>query len=122
MWVNFGRRRGVTLVELLVVLVILGLSTSVVMLAWRQDVAPSAEMGELRRRIGEARRRAISSGRPQRLTFLLSRNGALTTPDQTDSDAAPYTVTALPDGGVLADYDLRFDRLLGTPLESAGAR
>ncbi len=115
-------RHGVTLIELLVVLLIVGITASVVHLAWSSPSAPSASADDLNRLIAHARREAIRSGRPQRVSFVLDEDGKLRDSTTPRAGAFARTVTALPDGGLLAADDLRFDRILGTPATPEGVR
>jgi prepilin-type N-terminal cleavage/methylation domain-containing protein len=85
--------RGVTMVELLVVLVLLGLMAGVVGLAWRPSPTRAAESPLI-----AARQRAIQSGIP--------------TPVQL-SDT--LTVIAMPDGSVIGAGALSIDPLTGAP-------
>jgi prepilin-type N-terminal cleavage/methylation domain-containing protein len=92
-----GLRRGVTLVELLVVLAIMTVMAAVVGLAappirhTDPDVATT--------RVAAARRVALSSGQPVSITVV--------------SQERPYAVTAYPDGAIIADSALAVDRLAG---------
>lgn len=90
--------RGLTLVELLVVLVLIGLSASVVGLALDTRTAPTA-VTSLHDLVTVARDSAIRAGRP--VTVRLRGRDA--------GDA----LTALPDGRVIADSALAIDRLSG---------
>ena len=93
-----AERRGVTLVELIVVLAILSVVASVTMLAFqRVDLTPKTESWESA--ISAARRTAIDSARVVSLTVRIG-----------DS---VYAATALPDGSVIADARLGIDRLSG---------
>lgn len=100
-----ARRRGVTLVELLVAIVIVGLLAGVVGLAVRRAPQPS-EAERLATDVADARRTALRDGRPATIEIRL--------------DGAPHAVTALPDGGVIADRVVRqrlgIDRLTGISL------
>jgi prepilin-type N-terminal cleavage/methylation domain-containing protein len=90
-------RGGVTLVELLVVLAILGVMAGVVGLA----VPPirRAPEGGAAARVARARQTAVASGRA--VTVSVSMDGR------------PRTATAFPDGSVVADSGLDVDRLSG---------
>lgn len=91
------QRKGVTLIELLVVLVILGLVSSVV------GFAPSAmerePVSDVEAAIAAARREALGSGSVVTIDVLI--------------DGRPRSVTALPDGSLVADPTLAVDRLSG---------
>ena len=89
--------RGVTLIELMVVLVVLGLMAGVVGLAWRPGRA-SQDKG--RDAISQARVQVIASGATVRLQVTL--------------EGQRVTVAALPDGSVIAPPDLHVDPLTGT--------
>ncbi|GEM_PF-3426542 len=92
-----GLRRGVTLVELLVVLAIMTVMAAVVGLAAPpiRHVDPDVATT----RVAAARRVALSSGQPVSITVV--------------SRERPYSVTAYPDGAVVADSALAVDRLAG---------
>jgi len=96
-------RTGMTLVELLVVLVLLGLTASVVSLSlerWDRP-APVDPFGEA---IAELRRAAIDSARALTRIVVV--------------DSAPRLVTALPDGSVLTSNE-SIDRFSGRPARRA---
>ena len=95
-------RRGVTLIELLIVVVVLGMVSSVAMLALPGKVAPP---DDTRHRIADARTRALRTGRPVSVVLQL--------------DSVFSLATAMPDGSVLADPMARIDRLTGQPLSSS---
>ena len=108
------RRGGVTLVELLVAIAIVGLLAGVVGLAARRAPQPG-EAERLATFVADARRTALRNGRPATIEIRL--------------DGAPHAITALPDGGMIADRVVRkrlgIDRLTGVVLptdESARAR
>lgn len=92
-------RAGTTLVELLVVLLVLGIATTIAGLAFhgsRTTPTPEATMvGE----IAAARREAIATGRDVPTMMLL--------------DGRPHAVTAHADGTVLADSLPALDPLSG---------
>jgi prepilin-type N-terminal cleavage/methylation domain-containing protein len=91
-------RRGVTLVELIVVLAILAVIAGVTTLAFRRaDTRPIAPAWVAA--IAAARRIALDSARTVALTITVG-----------DTVLA---ATALPDGSVVADARLAFDRLTG---------
>jgi prepilin-type N-terminal cleavage/methylation domain-containing protein len=94
-------RRGVTLVELLAVLALLGVATGVAGLAFR---APGLERptNELAfDRVASARHEAIVTGRSVSTTVVI--------------DGRPRAVTAHADGRVLADSMAALDALSGRP-------
>lgn len=98
-----GAPRGVTLVELIVVLAILGVTAAVAGLAFRApaelsnvDVVPTT--------VAEARARSITSGVSIRVEVSLS--------------GGPTVFTAYPDGSVVADAALGVDRLTGRSITS----
>ena len=86
---------GSTLLELIVTLAVMAVVAGVVALALRpRDAAhPAADP------VVEARRAAIAARRP--VTIDLVRDGRV------------FVLTALPDGGVIADADLGLDRFTG---------
>jgi prepilin-type N-terminal cleavage/methylation domain-containing protein len=94
-----GLRRGVTLVELLVVLVIMTVMAAVVSLAAPPIRRAGPDAGTTR--VAAARRAALSSGRTVSITVV--------------SHEHPYAVTAYPSGAVVADSALAVDRLAGVP-------
>ncbi len=94
------RRAGVTLAELMVVLVLLGLMAGVVGLAFQREHTPlSAGTGT--DRIAAARHEALSSGRTVRFQVTIGGRSV--------------TVAAFPDGRVIAPAELRVDVLTGMP-------
>lgn len=94
--IHVMKTRGVTLVELLVVLAILGLMATVVGLAWR----PEPARGEANPLIA-ARQQAIQSGVPTRV--------------QMTSGSDTVTVVAMPDGSVIGASALSINPLTGAP-------
>ena len=89
-------RRGVTLVELIVVLAIVAIIAGVTTLAFRRvDLRPS--VAPWVSALAAARRTAIDSDRVVTITV--------------SAGDAPHAATALPDGSVVTD--LRVDRLTG---------
>lgn len=104
-------RRGTTLLELLVVLVILGVIAGVTAAALgapAHDVATRDSVGAARARIQEARLQAGRAGHP--VPLVLTLEGRL------------IEVTAMPDGSVLGGEPLGLDRLSGAGTASAAAR
>jgi prepilin-type N-terminal cleavage/methylation domain-containing protein len=93
-------RVGVTLIELMVVLVLLSVIASVVTLAMR--VAPRARPEDAAvMRVLAARDTALRSGRPLTITVAIA--------------GVEHSATALPDGRVVADSAFHFDLLSGRP-------
>ena len=92
-WVG---RSGVTLTELMVVLVILGLMAGVVGLAWRPNPASRERRLDP---IAAARHEALQSGRPVRARISI--------------DGRSVAIAALPDGRIIAPARLRIDPLTG---------
>jgi prepilin-type N-terminal cleavage/methylation domain-containing protein len=99
---------GVTLVELLVVLTILGVIAGVAGLAMRR-ATPAHEIDPRRAAVAAARRLAIDSAR-------------VVTIDLGGDTAAGWRATAYPDGSVVADTGAGIERLSGTLQESRHAR
>jgi general secretion pathway protein H len=93
-------RAGATLVELLVVLAILGIAAGVVGLAHARLEAPDAE-SERAARVAAARREALETRRPVRLTL--------------ETDEGPAVLTLYPDGTARGDTAFRVDPLTGRP-------
>jgi prepilin-type N-terminal cleavage/methylation domain-containing protein len=90
--------RGLTLVEMLVVLALLGVVASIAAVALPPVAAPPASTAL--DSLATARRTAITSGRP--VTVVLS------------FDSGPARrVTAFPDGRVVADSDVPVDLFTG---------
>lgn len=106
-------RSGVTMIELLVVLAILGVLGGVVGLAVRNaaPVVPNSLEGA-QALVSAARREAIHEGRTVTLTVRLrsERSKRVTT----------HEVVALPDGSVIADSTLAIARLSGTVANAGG--
>lgn len=95
-----ARRTGVTLIELIVALAVLGAITTVVTVAiHRADPIPRQDPSLARAHA--ARTEAIATGRPQ--TFVIV--------------SAKHVIhgTAFPDGSVVADDVLHIDLLTGVP-------
>ena len=99
MMIRAMRTRGLTLVELLVVLTILGLMTGVVGLAWRRSLSPVDESPLM-----TARHQAIQSGIPTRVQL---------------SDT--LSVVVMPDGSVIGTGALHIDPLTGNPSSARDA-
>lgn len=91
-------RFGVTLVELVVALTLLGLMAAVVGVAIPRQSAPNP-IDQVARAIAHARQSAIDSGHVVTITIVVA--------------GLPHTATALPDGSVLADDALDVERLSG---------
>jgi prepilin-type N-terminal cleavage/methylation domain-containing protein len=90
-------RCGMTLVELLVTLAIMGALLGVVTLAVRRIAEPApADPYQI---VGDSLRAAASSGRPIPLHFVLH--------------GASVAATVFPDGSVVGDSVLRIERLSG---------
>ena len=94
-------RPGVTLVELIVVLTIIGVMAGVAGLAARR-AAPVRETDARLAAVLAARRLAIDSARPVTVEI--------------GGDTVPRRVTANPDGSVVADAQLGIDRLTGVAM------
>jgi prepilin-type N-terminal cleavage/methylation domain-containing protein len=91
-------RRGVTLVEFIVVLAIISIIAGVTTLAFRRvEVSPGVPPWVSA--VAQARRTALDSARAVSLTIRIGD--------------AVYAATALPDGSVVADAVLSIDRLTG---------
>jgi prepilin-type N-terminal cleavage/methylation domain-containing protein len=89
-------RVGVTLVELMVVLVLLGLLASVAVLDWRRSSPPSPpDEGA----IAVARQRALATGTTVRLEVTTA--------------GGRVAIAALPDGSLIGVGKLRLDPLTG---------
>ena len=87
-------RAGVTLVELMVVLMLLGLMAGVVGLAWRPSPAPASDGRDA---IMQARHQALESGAAVCIQVTI--------------DGQSVSVAALPDGSIIAPSGLHLDRL-----------
>ena len=89
-------RRGSTLLELAVTLAILGVAGLVAVLAIRPaPVAPD----DVTAQVADARRRALRDRVPVSIDVVIA--------------GVPHALTALPDGGVVADSALHIDRFTG---------
>jgi len=91
-------QHGVTLVELLVVLALLGILSGVVGLTLR-SAQPPATADPVRAAVALARDSSIRSGHA--VSIVLA------------TDSQPYDVTALPDGRIIGDKRLATDTLTG---------
>jgi len=96
-------RLGVTLVELLVALVVLGLLTGIAVMQVRPVAAPSVDW--LSDSVAVLRARAIDLGIPQTAVF-------------TGDSSNAHAITALPDGRMIADSALRMDTFTGQRREA----
>ena len=90
-------RRGMTLVELLVTLAIMGVLLGVVTLAVRQIAQPVGE--DPYHIVADSLRVAAASGRAISLSFVI--------------EGAPAAATVFPDGSVVSDSVLAIERLSG---------
>jgi prepilin-type N-terminal cleavage/methylation domain-containing protein len=93
------RRSGVTLLELLVTLVVLAVVTGVVTVALPRITEPADDTPASR--LASARREALATGRPVTITI--------------EAAGGAVDATVAPDGSVVADTSLHFDRLAGRP-------
>ena len=92
------RRAGVTLVELLLVLALLGVLSAVTTLAVRRTEPRPAE--DPLRVLADSLRHTLSSGRASHVRLLIG--------------GAPVHFHVRPDGSVVADSAVAVDRLSGT--------
>jgi len=92
-------RRGVTLLELIIVVIAIGLISSVAVLVMPRKLVPPDDTPH---RIANARTKSLRTGRPVSVVLML--------------DTVFSVATAMPDGTVLADSAARIDRLTGMPL------
>ena len=97
-------RRGVTLAELMVVIVILGVMAGVTGVAFATRT-PVPDVDARLARVANARADAVRIGRP--VTLPLAVNGA------------SYLVTAFPDGRIVTDAPIPINRLSGRPDHAA---
>ena len=97
-------RRGVTLLELMVVLVLLSILASVVVLSIR--AMPQAQpFDQTNRKVLAARDSALRLGHPVTVSAEVA--------------GAQHVATAFPDGRVIADTAFHFDELSGLPIHAA---
>jgi len=97
-------RSGVTLLELMVVLVLLSVLASVVALAFR--ATPRAQpLDQANKRVLAARDSALRFGHPVTVNVEVAGSQGV--------------ATAFPDGRVIADTALHFDALTGLPSHAA---
>ena len=106
-------RSGVTLVELLVVIVILGIAAGVAGIAIGTASSWTDSVSDWRRAVGEARSRAIATGSPVRVRVRVPLPRAGDAAGATGDSALTASVTALPDGSVLAPLAMGMNRLTG---------
>lgn len=114
-------RRGTTLLELLVVLVILSVIAGVAGLAIGAAQGGSSE-DDWRGVVNAARREAISSGYAVQVRIRARRNDVSSVAIATTDSIVVGTITALPDGSVLAPRGIAVSRLSGRPLRVESAR
>ncbi len=101
-----GRSRcGVTLIELLVAITLMGLMAAVVGLG--PPGAPRSPVDATVATLGQVRRDAINAGRSVTVTIAV--------------DGGQHVATALPDGSIVADSGLAVDRLSGSAETAAQA-
>jgi prepilin-type N-terminal cleavage/methylation domain-containing protein len=96
-------RRGLTLIELLAALALLGLITGVAALRLRPVTLPAGDWRS--DSVAALRRRALARGRAQSTVIVGATGG-------------PYRLTALPGGRVLADSALATDPFTGQVREA----
>lgn len=97
----FRGQAGVTLPELIIVLVMLGLMAGIVGLSLQRERTPPASSSGTAQ-IAAARHQALISGRAVRIRVTI--------------DGRSATVAALPDGRVIAPPELHLDVLTGMPI------
>lgn len=114
-------RRGTTLLELLVVLVILAMIAGVAGLAVGAARGGDREE-DWRGVVTAARREAIRTGRAVQVRIRARRDDASSPAIATTDSIVVSTITALPDGSVLAPRGVAVSRLSGRPLRVAAAR
>ena len=126
-------RCGVTLVELMVVLAVLGLMAGVVGVAFRRTEPPPgpSTLAAAHVQLAAARRDAITTGSSVTITVTLMRpldadpsdtSGLMPDVGPVKAASRQYRVTAFPDGSILGDPALAIERLTGRPLQSRGRR
>ena len=95
-------RRGVTVVELMVTIAIIGFITAMVSLAMpsRRAPTPNAPLDQ----IAAARHRAVTEARSVTIAVAI--------------DGQVVNVTALADGSVIADSAARIDRMTGRSVDA----
>ena len=116
-------RAGVTMLELAVAIVIIGLGTTVVLVAWEArgpGVAVSTD--DAVAWTVDARRLAITTGRPQALSVRIDHEGKLTTRMLNEGGGSLRRLVAYPDGSVVADSMFRVERFSGRATPDAAAR
>jgi prepilin-type N-terminal cleavage/methylation domain-containing protein len=96
------RRRGVTLVELLISLAIMGIMAGVATMAVRRIAAPVPD--DPYHIVADSLRRAVETGRPAVVKLVVG-------------GAAAYA-TVNPDGSVVADTVLHVERFTGRPVHA----
>lgn len=94
-----SRRRAFTLVELLVVVSVMAIMSSVAMLAVRNIEPPRAD--DPRQILADSQQRALASGQQIRVRLVV--NGW------------PAAAVVRPDGGIVADSALDVERFTGLP-------
>jgi prepilin-type N-terminal cleavage/methylation domain-containing protein len=109
-------RRGVTMLELIVVLAIMGVMAGFVGLAIaKTDPGPQPNtLASAQAAIADARMRAIRRGAP--VDIAVSITGNVSEQPATTTSTRVLHAVAFPDGSVIADRALGIDRLTGRPL------